>query len=322
MEKAYKKELAGTSEIGKLADIIEQIESKPENLSINPRDFNGVSFFTQDEIERDLYLVEEKRNKIQKNQDKSEEMTNALITANFVEAMVPEAIRSLEWLGNKVRVIKPSLYDDYYRGIDNVLQILPEDVIENEKWIRCIGFSMDFTISKEDAEKKAFDLMIALTKGVVPSMKYFKTDVVTTHGPMEIKLKNFKLPRIIMFCPKEIMNESKEQLLNYQTNTDSTDARETAKDCDLKYHFIRESISQLEFFAKLSGIVGNDTAQKVYSDSLISFRQILLEQGITDEIVSNRAGKYPGLIGKSFDINANGGQLIKMLKALSTQTER
>ncbi len=67
--------------------------------------------------------------------------------------------------------------------------------------------------------------MLAIAKGKVPSMKYFKTDIQTSKGPMEIKLKNFKLPKVIMSCPKEIMDQSKEDLLNFEINSDDEEAK-------------------------------------------------------------------------------------------------
>ncbi len=39
-----------------MASIIEKIEHSPENKPIDPKDFIGVSFFTKEEVERDLHL--------------------------------------------------------------------------------------------------------------------------------------------------------------------------------------------------------------------------------------------------------------------------
>jgi len=313
---------AGSQESTETASVIEKIDQKPENQPIDPKDFVGVSFFDEEEVKRDIYLVEEKRNKILNEKSTNPIQNDAHISANFVEVAVPEAIKELGWLGKKVKVIKPSLYDDFFRGIDNVIQILPDEEVRDQKWIRCIGFSMDFTIDKEAAKNKAIEEMIAIKKGKVPAMKYFKTDIMTTEGQMEIKLKNFKIPKVIMLCPKEIMDESKNDLLHFEINPDDEYARKKAEDCVFKYYFMKESLAQLEFFATLAGMVGNKAAEDTYKNSLESFRHILKEQGIDEDFLEKKVGRYSGLIGKDFDLEADSGKFLTILEALSKQPEK
>lgn len=321
MIEAIHKEKHVRGELAEIDSAIEQIEHAPENKAIDPKDFIGVSFFTKDEVERDLKLVEEKERKI-KSQKLSEQQIDIERTAHFVETVIPEAIKKLGWLGEKVKVIKPSRYDDLFRGIDNVVQILPEKEIENEKWIRCIGFSMDFTISRKEAQEKAFEEILAIAKGKVPSMKYFKTEIMTSKGEMEIKLKNFKLPKVIMSCPQEIMNESKEDLLNFETNPEDTEAKTIAENTPLRFYFIKEALAQLDFFADLANRFENKAAKEVYRDSRESFKEILEEQGIDEKVLAEKIGRFPGLIGKEFDLDANGGQFLEILKTMIQKPEK
>lgn len=303
--------------LDEIRSIIEKRESLPENKRIDPNDFRNNEAFPINMIKGDLEEVEEKRKRILEQKSRlSKDQIDANTIANLVEVAVPEAIRNLGWLGDKVKVIRPSLYDDYFRGIDNIVQMLPEEKIEDEKDLKCMGFSIDFTISDEEAQKKAFEAMLAIARGKIPSIKYFSTDIMTKKGKRNVKIRDFQIPRIIMSCPHKILKESQDDLMNYEKNPNDDEAKDNAKDTTLRYYFIRESLSQLKFFADLAERMENNGAKKVYEDSLESFEKIIDEEGLDDKTLGEKVGKTSGLIG-AFDLDANDGQLIKILKEMT-----
>jgi hypothetical protein len=294
---------------------VEEINKRSPKIGL--ASFYDSGLFTKAHIDHDIKDVENKRREIlEQKVNLSEYQKSRDKIAEFVEVSIPEAIRNLGWLGENVNVIRPSDWDDYFRGIDNVVQMLPDEIIEDENDLKCIGFSIDFTISEKSALDKVFEASLAIARGKVPSMQYFSADIKTKDGDKNIKLRDFKIPRIIMSCPDDVLNKSKNDLLNYEKNPDDENIKEKAKDCVLRYHFIKETLSQLEFFSDLSSKLGNTEAEKVYSESLEIFKELIEEQGIDEKLIKEKTGGVKGLIG-AFDLEANNGQWIEILKVMA-----
>lgn len=317
---------SGELNLQEFISAIDRIENLPENKRIDPNFFRNVfkivdgkevKEFPVKMIMGDLEEVEKIRASIlNRRKDLSEDQIKANVISNFVEAMVPEAIKKLGWLGEKIKSIRPSLYDDYCRGIDNILQILPDEVVESEKDIKCIGISIDFTISEGEANKKMGEALAKIAEGKVPLVKYFNTNIITKDGKQNVKIRDFPMPRIIITCPRKIILESQDDLLNFSNNPDDTEAKEKAKETKLKYYFIRECLTQLEFFVDVAKRLGKTNAEQVYLNSLGLFKDILDEQGIDKKLLDKKNGKVLGLMS-NFDLDANDGQLEKLLKAIS-----
>ncbi len=287
------------TEYQELVTLLNVIESRPENIRINPKDFRGakhevngewVYTFPEAMVKGDLKDVEKKREMISKEETTLSEKDKQISKmANFIEVAVPEAIRKFGWLGENVKVIRPSLYDDYFRGIDNIVQVEPNKPIENEKDINCIGFSIDFTISEKAAVDKMFWLAVSLAKGKIPSVKYFSANIKTKEGTSKnVKIKDFQMPKVIMACPGRVNSESKGDLLNVEKNPNDQEAIAAAKDTTLRYYFIRETLTQLAFLSDTSKRLGNMDAAELYAKSLESFQQIMAEQGITQELLDQK----------------------------------
>ncbi len=306
-----------TLDLEMIETTVEEIKNRPENRRIDPKDFYESGLFSKKLIDHDIEDVEVKQKEIlNQKAGMSEYQKSRNKIAEFVEVSIPEAIRNLGWLGENVNVIRPSDWDDYFRGIDNVVQMFPDEIIEDENDLKCIGFSIDFTISEKSALDKVFEASLAIARGKVPSMQYFSADIKTKDGDKNIKLRDFKIPRIVMSCPDDVLNKSKNDLLNYEKNPDDENIKEKAKDCVLRYHFIKETLSQLVFFTELAEKLGNTAARDVYNSSLESFKMIVEEQGIDDDLIEEKTGKISGLVG-NFDLEANHGQWIEILKVMA-----
>jgi hypothetical protein len=319
----------GVGDMQDLRRFIEEVESNPEYRRIDPADFIGVThsfkgrdevLFPEGEIKDDISRVDVKMSDIRRKMgDVDGHQKESDMAADFVETMIPQAIRELGWMGDSVRVINPSLYDDLYRGIDMAVQMMPDKVVEDERFVRCMGFSVDFTISHLEAKKKIFDEMVQIAQGKIPSMKYFMAKILTKAGPKEIKLKNFKMPKIIISCTGEVLEEAKEDFLAYEGDKDDLEVKEKASKNPLRYHFIREALAQMRFFIKLAGKVDNPRAREVYSANLVAFESAIKDQEIDEGELEQKLKNIPSLIGKEFDLDANGGQFILILKAFAKQ---
>ena len=266
-------------EAQEIEQLISRIENKPENQRIDPRDFKDI-FDDPNEIENDIASSE-------RLLERFKESTNALgerekvmtVDANLVETMVPEAIKKLGWLGY-VKVIKPSLYDDFVRHIDTIVQIQEKEVAETIEDLRCLGFSIDFTISPTEARENVIKIAEEIARGYIPSAKYFKTEFKTKNGTESVKLKNFKMPRIVIACDKKMMEEAKSRFVEYIHHPEDDKKRKEAQECDMKFVFIYEAMVQIEYFGLIAKQVGNVAAERKHAEVLEAFKRIIAKQGI------------------------------------------
>jgi len=283
-------------DLNRRLELINVIENEPGNLRIDPNNFRGVTtivdgrraLFDSRVIKEDLDQVEKKKKWIEENESKlsGEERLNKAV-ALFVESAIPSCIRKFNWLGN-VRVIRPSLYDDYFNGIDCAIQIFPEEIVESDIDIRCMGFSIDFTISEKAKEKKLYDIINTIADGKTPSMKYFETEIRKKDGLQEIKRREFLVPKVVITCSKKWLDESLGYLDGHFKDLDNLIFQEKVRNMALKYLVIRDSIIQLELFAVVAEIEGNSFAQKAYLNSLSAFKKILNELKINREDLDKR----------------------------------
>ncbi len=330
MKNFYESEEEGIN-LEEVKSAIEKIVNSPENKRIDLNYFRDVKkiidgkeiyVFPVEMLKADIKEVGDKTRWIKKQKAQlSDKERNANAVAEFVEVAIPETIRKLKWLGDKIKVIRPSLYDDYFNGIDNVIQMLPDEIVENENDIKCIGFSIDFTISDEQAEKKMIDAILDIVSGKVPLMKYFNTDIKTKHGYKNIKIRDFQIPKIIMSCPHKILSESQDDLLNFEKNPNDIDIKNKAENTSLRYYFIRETLSQLKFFSALAEKVGNIAAKILYENALHSFEEMIENQGINESVLDKKVGKISGTVGK-FDLEADDGKIIEIFKVMAAQNKK
>lgn len=261
--------------------LIVKIESEPGNSRIDPRDFIDL-FDDPNEIENDIASSERLLKLYKDNAELLGEREKVMtVDANFVETMVPEAIKRIGWLG-RVKVIRPSLYDDFVRHIDTIVQIQEKEIAETVEDLRCLGFSIDFTISPTEAKENVLKIAEEIKRGFCPSAKYFKTEFKTKRGVEVIKLKNFKMPRIVIACDKEMMEDTKDKFIEYIHSPDDNKKKQEVQNCNMKYLFIHEAMVQLEYFGKIASLAGNEVVASKHVEVLASLKRIIAEQGINN----------------------------------------
>ena len=290
-----KKPMNERLDLSAVMSIIKSVKDHPSNDRIDPNDFRNATTLDDEHvsvnvIKKDLEEVERKKNKIaelSENLDPNQARANLI--ANFVEIAIPESIKNLGWLGTNVRIINPSLYDDYERGVDSILQMYPNEIIKSRKDLRILGFSIDFTISETQYEKKFFNNGLAIAEGKIPQIRYFSADVMTESGNRNVKIIDLPIPKIIISCPQnELLAEAQEHLFEYSKSPKDEDKKRAAQGTTLKYYFIRESLAQLRCFKDLSEKFENYEAEELYSKALDSFIAILKENGIDDEVLEQK----------------------------------
>ena len=127
--------------------IKDQIDQK-EEVRISLDGFLNNPAFSAEEIEQDKKKVEEKTFRIKEGKEiehqGGEEFLN---TARIAEHIITESIGEGGWFGDDVNMILPSLYDDYFRGVDAIAEFAQD---KNDP--KHMALSMDFTIQKDAQE--------------------------------------------------------------------------------------------------------------------------------------------------------------------------
>lgn len=317
-----KKPMSERLDLDAVIKVIQSVKDHPSNKRIDPTDFINATtlddqYISEKIIREDLHKVEIKKNKIEEQGDSLDPNQNrANLIANFVEIAIPESIKNLGWLGKNVKVIKPSLYDDYERGVDSILQMYPDEIIKSRKDLRTLGFSIDFTISDAQSEKKFFENGLAIARGNVSEVKYFSADVMTETGSRNVKIIDLPIPKIIIACPQnEMLAEAQKHLFEYIRSPKDENKKNEAKETTLKYYLIRETLNQLRCFKDLSIKFGNRQAEELYGGALDSFLSILKDSEIDNGILEEKlVGIDPPKIGLD-DPNGKYNWIIDVIKA-------
>ncbi len=269
-----------------LEDTLDMI-SEMDGRRIKLEDFHGVKFIEEQQIHDDQIVVDKLEAKFNKDpQRMSQEELRQFEIGNAAEYTFVHALEEAQWLAPKVNAIVTSKYDDYVRGIDTVAQIdLGEGRFEH------LGFAIDFGTSKDDIGKKLLKTLDSIDRGSCPSVRYF-------NSPKTGKLKEFKLPRVIVGAGQESLNrlvDYSKEILN-KTGV-SQEASESLKTDPFKYVMLGEILSQLDFcIHRLEKVVEQykggidmhklqraEKALEIHRNALSSLNDIMSSMGVTLE---------------------------------------
>ncbi len=298
----------GSSDADQLQKCVEKMKAQSGDNRINPVDFRGIkvmttggeiSLFRDEEIVGDIKAVQKaEADFARKASNFGDKEVENFLKADFVENIIPAGIKDFNWLGEKVKTILPSTYDDIFNHVDLILQMLPKEVAEKPEDLKCVGFSVDLTVSPAEAREKFGNLMMSLARDGQSRVKYFKTEMKTTEGEKEIKLRNFKLPRVIVSCSGEVLNEIQEEFMRLTDDENDESAKEKIKDCRLKYVVIQEIFIQLKLISLIFGKDGIMDISISYGRALTAFTKLMAEQGITPENIGQKTGSNNGSISQ------------------------
>ncbi len=254
--------------LGRILDA-EAIMQETDRARIDMSSFRGAKFYDTDEIDADLHQCQELH---QRFEDEREHYTPEK-RAQFERGLAAEytfrhAIEEYGWLADDVNVIVTSEYDDYVGGIDTIAQI-----IMGAERFEHLGFAIDFATGTDDVGKKIRRTFDSLDQGFTPRVKYFDSEKTG-------KLKNFKVPRIVIGASPETL----ERLATYSSEIMSGSGIAEAS---------REEIRRDSFRAVLFGEIQAQLSvfihriEKVITQARTEKRADILERA-TSSLVTHR----------------------------------
>lgn len=255
--------LVQSRELPELQALFEKDIIEIEKKIINPRAFRGVKYFTDEEIESDIAEAE-RLNELFLNEIKtlSFEEQQVKVNGRLIEKLFPDVIERYGWLGENIKMIYTSLYDDYKRKVDSVAQIV------DNKNPNHVGFEIDFTSSEKEREEKSAAAFEALRSGWIYKVKYFDS-------PLTGKLKNLKMPRVIFGVPFNTARDFADLYVEERMGGGSNVLTKKIAKHPLRETFIKYTTNQLQNYAELAQRSSPDYAA-LHRQTLASFKQVAL----------------------------------------------
>lgn len=256
--------------VGANADSILEEINENENRRIDPESFRGVRGFIDEEIDKDIKDVEQKKARIELSDGEHEGIDEqVLITSRIAEHVINEGIKNGGWFGDSANIILPSLYDDYFRGVDSIAEFT-----KDEKNPERMALSMDFTIKKNDIGKKMARNMEFLGRGIIPSVKYFDS-------PVTGKQKNVWMPKVILAADYSKLQRIKDEYVELIKSGNQEDAKKILENDPVQYVFLDEIRAQLNAYTNICyEFLKNEKAGKLHYRALKIFEGVLAERGI------------------------------------------
>ncbi len=208
--------------------------------------------YGKEAVDRDLEEVRDLKNKFE-----TEAHLEHNMLATVLEAIIHEQIEQNEWLGAGARTIKPSDYDDYVGGIDEIVEF-PAD-----SKALYTGLAIDATTGS-DAEKKLKRVRDEIDIGVLPAVKYGHSEQNNFTG----EIKN--IPVVVV----EVRVETTRKLMElWLEGKNSTLARHP-----VRFQILREIAMQSRAFAEYAKSKNKVGLVRVYEALAEHIEQILSQQ--------------------------------------------
>lgn len=135
-----------------------------ENESLKPENFAAI--YKTELLEKHQHYVEACERRFAENRANSESWARAEIFGKTLEAILHDQINKGVY-GEDIRGVSTAAYDDYYAGIDEVIERQSEDGTTH------IGFAVDFTFGKPD--KKIAKICEEIKAGFLNDIQYYKS---------------------------------------------------------------------------------------------------------------------------------------------------
>lgn len=206
-------------------------------------DFRGV--YDEGTIEADKNLIRRYEKKFSDDvlllsDEDTAEINYSNERAEALEVILAEQSEMAEWFGSAVFAIRTTKYDDYFNGIDMVLEF---DMGDSEK-VERIALAIDASNAKFDVIRKKMDKNISKVTGKsdkAPEVKYFKSEI---DSEFKGSIKNV-IPVVVGMQGKNV-----DSLLDIYTSKNSNKEMERHP---AQRIFLEEIRSQLEMYIKITG---------------------------------------------------------------------
>lgn len=258
-------------------ELLATLEEK-ESARVNPIAFRGTQGFTDQEIMDDVRRVQEKQKNIAEEQATLSNSDRRIYEdSRLLESVLLSSIKDSHWLGGKTNLILPSLYDDYFRGVDAIAEFAKE---HNDP--RHVGFSIDFTLSPETLAKKMTKSIETLSKGFVPSVKYFDSVVVG-------KRKNVWMPRVILGADYASVKRVADAYVEAHARG-GLGGKEVLVNDPVQFVLLDEVRAQLRAFRNMAYEYFHDEkAGGIYHRALVVFSEAMRERGIDEKVLQTKS---------------------------------
>ncbi len=193
-------------------------------------------------------------------------------TSKIAEHIITESIGEGGWFGDDVTIILPSLFDDYFRGVDAIAEFA-----KDKKDPKHMALSMDFTIQKDEIAKKMLRNFEFLQKGVIPSVKYFES-------PLTGQRKNMWMPKVILSADYDKLQRIKDEYVELTLAGRKDEAKQILGKDPVQLIFLDEIRAQLNAYTKICyEVLNNKRAGDLHKKANEIFLEILAKKGLTPE---------------------------------------
>lgn len=234
----------------------EEAKRKISNEEIPMNKFRNL--YGEEIIKKDEEYVSQMEKQFTSEKNQYPEKAKADKIATILEGFFCDRVKSSDWLGQNVKIIKTSRYDDIVNGIDVVAEFQePEKISANY-----LGLAIDVTISSELCKK--FDkIKKGINKGELAKVKYFKSDYSNFRNELS------QLPRaIITVHPKTVLDVAELQLKDKEALTTHF----------IQFQILGEILLQMKTFSKYAEKVGQLKIAETYNQIKSLIEGILKEK--------------------------------------------
>lgn len=276
-----------SQDIKKQERYLDLINRKAEPYT--PKEKNFSDIYSQEEIDRDLALVEELRKKFKESETEKGALFKRI--SDIYEGVIVEQAEQNNWFGNNVTFYPTSKYDDFVSGVDGVAEFFPnlDSAEEKEVSHAALSFDVVFSADSERILKKLERTKKSIDNGELTEVKYFEDD----NG----EKKKIKAPRIVLGSRLS----SAEKLINLWGSKVSG-RNELLAQHPIQVKLLLESYIQLNHFSLYASEVGQSEIAYEYgvlsnriADIINTEKSQLVEEyfnEISDDIVFDTIKNY------------------------------
>jgi hypothetical protein len=250
---------------------LEQMYSKAEetiqNSKINIDDFVDIY---EDMVERDKETAMSRKEKFASRLDDSGRECKKY--ADVMEAILVDSVNVSDWLGEDVKAMNTTDYDDFENGIDVIAEMTKEGGFKKH-----LGLAMDATFARR-VSGKFNDIKGKIVSGRMSKVKYYQTD--------DYKGSLTNVPHVVIGVSLEKIKELGEMWVNGETDK--------LNNHPVQYQILEEMIMQLEVFEKYANKYDKPELAEVYKDRCETLKaikakkeEILPDTGERDHIFKN-----------------------------------
>lgn len=220
-------------------------------FEINMDDF--IDLYGKVAEEKDKRYVADKEKDFLESSTPQQEKSKKLAT--IFEVIVDQQIELNEWLGENAYTIKTSKYDDYYNGVDTVIEF------DRDEGISHMAFAVDVTYSQNRVAAKIQRILKNIETGDLAKVKYFYSENMNFRG----EVKN--IPKLIVGADIDTIKDMLRLMDEGKKNE--------LKNHKAKYQMVEMMRMQLEAYRDYAVKRGQKGVEKIFQNFLNIINNII-----------------------------------------------